>query len=170
MQDTDATTIEEKPLSPYDLVKILYEDRGRIYDIEESVLSRNAFMVNRIMSIQSPELADRLQRVRCGAKQMFFAWCALLEAQGVRRTPDAVYTKGRKKLEQELKPERVQIPSEDMMPLSRFTGVEYKTILSALASETHRDLVLRAYDEMKEHEKRVAKPTAKLTAKEIKNI
>ena len=82
--------LEEGKMSPYDLVKLLYENRAMVKNLREDTLSKNAFMVNRIMSIQYPLQADTIQKTGCSPRQMFYVWCSFLENIKASKVPQAI--------------------------------------------------------------------------------
>ena len=169
-EQINGAPLEESKMSPYDLVKLLYENRAMVKSLREDTLSKNAFMVNRIMSIQYPLQADTIQKTGCSPRQMFYVWCSFLENIKANKVPQAVYVKGRKKLETELFSDIFCIPAEDLLPLSRFAGVECKTIQYALSNEYTKQIALREYEEYKEHEERVTKQTSRVKKKDINDI
>lgn len=97
-EDTSTEEIKKpKAIGPYDIIKMMFTDREGFDKLSNLMLSKNFFMINRILSIQFPEQAQCFNRLNIDHANVIKSWrnfCVMKLGYG--RVPSFVYTKGAK--------------------------------------------------------------------------
>lgn len=100
-ETTSETKIEviktPKQVGPYDIIKLMFTDIKGFDNLSKIMLERNAFMINRVFSIQFPEQAQCFNKTTTSLSDLVKMWRLFaVKALGFGKVPSFVYTKGAK--------------------------------------------------------------------------
>lgn len=86
-----------KAISPFDIIKMMFTDVSAFNNLSNLILSKNFFMINRIMSIMFPMQAQCFNNLDINQAEVIRTWQRFATAKlGYGRVPGFVYTKGAK--------------------------------------------------------------------------
>ena len=84
-----------KAISPFDIIKMMFTDTPSFNNLSNLILSKNFFMINRIMSIMFPMQAQCFNNLDINQAEVIKTWQRFATAKlGYGRVPGFVYTKG----------------------------------------------------------------------------
>lgn len=105
----------------FDMIDSIFVDRFAYKKYTKECIKQNAFMINRIMSIQYPIEARMLDRQFISPYAMYFLWNSML--YNGRRKEMWVFTKGSKKAKEETTDEKV-FPDSVIDQYCRYYNIE----------------------------------------------
>jgi hypothetical protein len=86
-----------KAISPFDIIKMMFTDVESFNKLSNLILTKNFFMINRILSIMFPMQAQCFNNVEINQAEVIRTWQRFVTAKmGYGRVPGFVYTKGAK--------------------------------------------------------------------------
>ena len=89
--------VKPKAIGPYDIVKMMFTNVAEFDKLSNSILSRNFFMINRIMSIQYPLQAQCFNNLHVNNADAVKCWKNFIVSKlGYGKVPGFVFTKGAK--------------------------------------------------------------------------
>ena len=97
--DATSDTVEPKKNLLFDMIDSIFVDKYAYKKYTKECIKQNAFMINRIMSIQYPTEARMLDRQNTSPYAMYFLWNSML--WNGKRKEMWVFTKGSKKAKDE---------------------------------------------------------------------
>jgi hypothetical protein len=106
MPRTKKVKVEEAPekvkmpkaIGPYDIIKLMFTDLQGFDKLSNTMLERNAFMINRIFAIQFPAQAQCFNNSKINSADVVRSWRLFaVKTLGFGKVPGFVYTKGAKK-------------------------------------------------------------------------
>lgn len=114
----------------FEVIGSIFTDKNKFEEYSNLTLDRNAFMVNRMMSIQYPLQANALNVISSNSADIVKSWSVFIPQQ--YRVPSFIYTKGSKKA-QEDKNKKAQMPKKsDIIDYCLTYNISYKTVKEAL--------------------------------------
>ena len=106
MPRTKKVKVEEAPekvktpkaIGPYDIIKMMFTDLQGFDKLSNTMLERNAFMINRIFAIQFPAQAQCFNNSKINSADVVRSWRLFaVKTLGFGKVPGFVYTKGARK-------------------------------------------------------------------------
>lgn len=86
-----------KAIGPFDIIKLMFTDAPAFNNLSNLVLSKNFFMINRIMSIMFPMQSQCFNNLEINQAEVIRTWQRFATAKlGYGKVPFFVYTKGAK--------------------------------------------------------------------------
>lgn len=100
-EETSENKIDKpKSISPFDIIKMMFMNDGEFEKLSNIILSKNYFMINRILAIQFPIQAQFFNKLNIDTANVIRSWRTFVVMKyGYGRVPGFVYTKGAKKSE-----------------------------------------------------------------------
>lgn len=84
-----------KAIGPYDIIKLMFTDINGFDKLSNNILDRNAFMINRVFSIQFPQQAQCFNNTGINNADVVKSWRLFaVKTLGFGKVPGFVYTKG----------------------------------------------------------------------------
>lgn len=89
--------VKAKAIGPYDIIKMMFTDIDAFDKLSNNMLERNAFMINRVFSIQYPQQAQCFNNIHINLSDIVKSWRLFaVKSLGYGKMPGFVYTKGAK--------------------------------------------------------------------------
>ena len=89
-----------KPLSPFDIIKMMFTNQAEFSKLSDKMLERNSFMINRVFSIKYPLQARYFNNTGVVSSDVVKSWnMFVVKNIGLGRVPGFVYTKSSKSSE-----------------------------------------------------------------------
>lgn len=87
-----------KAIGPYDIIKLMFTDIQGFDKLSNTMLERNAFMINRVFAIQFPAQAQCFNNSNINSADVVRSWRLFaVKTLGFGKVPNFVYTKGAKR-------------------------------------------------------------------------
>lgn len=94
-KEKTAKTTTAKTIGPYDIIKLMFTDIEGFNKLSNNMLERNAFIINRVFSIQFPGQAQYFNNTNIRTADVVKAWRLFaVKTLGFGKVPSFVYTKG----------------------------------------------------------------------------
>ena len=95
-----------KAIGPFDIIKMMFTDVASFNNLSNLILSKNFFMINRILSIMFPMQAQCFNNLNINQAEVIRTWQRFATVKlGYGRVPGFVYTKGAKASQEQNKTE-----------------------------------------------------------------
>ncbi|WQJ53290.1 MAG: hypothetical protein [Wendovervirus sonii] len=83
-----------KAIGPFDIIKMMFTDTAAFDNLPKSVLEKNFFMINRVMSIQFPLQAECFNHLSINQASVIKAWRQFaISKLGYGKMPSFIFTK-----------------------------------------------------------------------------
>lgn len=114
----------------FEILKSVFNDKQSFEDYSDLTLSRNSFMINRLMSIQYPLQANVLNILHINSADIVKSWNSFIPQQ--YKYPTFLYTKGSQKAQAE-KTKKLNMPKKnDIIDFCLAYNIEYKAVMDAI--------------------------------------
>lgn len=147
------TKADSKPkaISPFDIIKLMFENQEEFWKIPADVLSRNYFMINERMSIQFPLQAAVFNHLKINPGEVVKCWATFIMTKGLfGKTPGYIFIQGKKKAAETNLLKRKKYPEDFLQEFSWYHKIsirDTKFLLDACPIETYK--MLDEFDDMK---------------------
>lgn len=129
--DTEKKENKPKEIGLFDIIKYLFTDTNKLNELSDITLSRNAFMINRYMSIMYPQQANILQINKINQVEVIKFWGEFLKVYK-GRTPGWVFTKGQKKATEEHESTKTDVSKALIRLYCNYYNLSIKDVENAL--------------------------------------
>lgn len=131
---TDTKVAESKPktLSPFDVLKMMFENHDAFMKLSEKDLSSNYFIINERMSIQYPMQAAVFNHAKINPAEVVKCWESFIRQQGYTKTPGFIFIQGKKKAAETLKATKAKWPDKLIREYAAKRGISYRDVYAAL--------------------------------------
>lgn len=130
-EKTEQPKTKSKEIGLFDIIKYMFTDTNKLNELSDITLSRNAFMINRYMSIMYPQQANILQINKINQIEVIKFWGEFLKIYK-GRTPGWVFTKGQKKATEEHESIKTSVSSALIRSYCNYYNLSNKDVENAL--------------------------------------
>lgn len=136
--DSSINESKKNEIGLFDIIKYLFTDSNKLNSVPTTILLKNAFMINRYMSIMYPQQANILQINKINQIEVIKFWSDFLKVYN-NKVPGWVYTKGQKRSLEETEMKKKDVSSSLIKSYCNYYNISIKDVNNAL---------MMYYDEM----------------------